>query len=273
MKNRSNDFFFIYTAEKIGLGAFVLAFLAAIIDIRLAALPLAGYIVICLTAPFFPRVSFFQPVVSRAVPGTKGVALTFDDGPDPLTTPALLDLLSQYGVSATFFIAGEKAAAHPDLIREILARGHAIGNHTYSHGFLKLVRGGKHLWEEIRKTQEILHNLGITAYVFRPPAGIVTPHLRGILGELGLCLVNFSCRSFDGGNRRIGNLSKRIMKKVGPGDIVLLHDVRPHKEELVPVWIDEIDRLIAGLKERGLEVIPLSEAIDRPVMATSAKSL
>ena len=89
-------------AVKTGLLAFGLAGGLAMVDVRLAAVPLSGFLLICLAAPFLPRLGFFAPIIYRGGSGKKAVALTFDDGPDPLTTPLLLDLLEKRGVNATF---------------------------------------------------------------------------------------------------------------------------------------------------------------------------
>ena len=79
-------------------------------------------------------------------------------------------------------------------------------------------------------------------------------------------LVNFSCRSLDGGNRRLSNIAKRILERIRPDDIVLLHDSRPPEESLIPVWLNEIENLLIGIETKGLMVLPLSELIGKPVM-------
>jgi hypothetical protein len=81
-------------------------------------------------------------------------------------------------------------------------------------------------------------------------------------------LANFSCRPLDGGNRRIRNHAKRILKRIRPDDIVLLHDGRPPDASLIPVWLNEIENLMAGIETKGLMVIPLSDLIGKPVMIT-----
>ena len=96
-------------AEIIGGGVFLTALLFTLIDIRLAAIPLSLFLAICLIAPFLPRLSFFLSIISQGQSGLKAVALTYDDGPDPQTTPALLRLLQKYEVPATFFVTGQKA--------------------------------------------------------------------------------------------------------------------------------------------------------------------
>ena len=98
-------------AVKTGLVAILLATILIIVDGWLAVIPLAGFFLLCLAAPFFPRFGFYLPVICKGASGKKAVAITFDDGPDPLTTPLLLELLLKRQIEATFFVTGKKAAA------------------------------------------------------------------------------------------------------------------------------------------------------------------
>jgi len=116
-------------AQWVGIGSILIAILLLFFDVRLSVIPIAGFILLCVAAPFFPGSGFFLPVISRGVSNKKAVALTFDDIPDPLVTPQVLQLLLKHRVKATFFVTGKKAAEHPELIREILVHGHSIGNH------------------------------------------------------------------------------------------------------------------------------------------------
>jgi peptidoglycan-N-acetylglucosamine deacetylase len=127
-------------AHLAGIGAFQAAAVLAFVDLRLTAIPLAMFLILCLIAPFIPGFGFFLPIVSRGRREYRAVALTFDDGPDPATTRRLLDVLSRHGISATFFVTGLRASAHRDLVREILSRGHTLGNHSYSHSPFLMLR-------------------------------------------------------------------------------------------------------------------------------------
>lgn len=255
-------------AEQVGLIALSGAGLLFFFDARLSALLLAAFITLCITAPFFPRFGFYLPIISRGARDIKAVALTFDDGPDPFSTPHLLDLLRKYRVKATFFVTGQNAAAHPELIKEILLQGHSVGNHTYTHNNLVMFRSSKSIIREIEAAQNVLNEFGVLAMAFRPPVGITGPRLWPALIKSDRYIVNFSCRAFDGGNRWIKALSKKILKRIGPGDIVLLHDVRPHKPFLLSHWLNEIELILSGVKNKGLAVWPLAEIIGRPVMVT-----
>ncbi len=253
-------------AERSGLVALAASGGLFFFDYRVGVLPLAVFFLLCLAAPFLPRFGFYLPIISRGRTGRMAVSITFDDGPDPATTPELLALLSEYRFKATFFVAGEKAAAHPDIIREIVRQGHTIGNHTYSHDPFIMLKGGRRLFGEIEATQTVLRRLGIIALTFRPPVGITGPQLPFVLFRLRLLMVNFSCRAYDGGNRRVRHLAARILKRVKADDIILLHDVEPRSLERLASWKSEIRLIFAGLHQQGLAVLPLAELIGRPVM-------
>lgn len=258
--------FRISTGEKVGVASFLLSGFILFFNLKLVAIPLAGFILLCIVAPFFPRFGFYLPIISRGTSSKNAVSLTFDDGPDPMSTPQLLELLLKHQIKATFFVTGKKAAEHPKLIEEILFHGHSIGNHSYMHNNLVMFRSCKSIAKDIEATQHVLDSFGVTAFAFRPPVGITGPRLRPALLKSGKFIVNFSCRAFDGGNRWIKGLSKKILNRIRPGDIVLLHDVRPHQPTLLVYWLNEIERIISGIKGKELVVLPLAEMIGRPVM-------
>lgn len=252
-------------AAVLGLVSLPVAMLLLIFDSRLAPLPLLAFILACVIAPGFPGLGFYLPIISRGKRGEHGVALTFDDGPDPETTPRLLDLLDRYRVCATFFVTGEMATRHPEIIRDIVSRGHAIGNHSFSHMPFLMLKGTRTLRREVKAAQTALGLFGIVPLAFRPPVGITNPHLGRVLLDLGMYCVNFSCRAADVGNRRIAGLSSRVLKNISPGDIVLLHDVAPPHASAT-LLLGEFEALICGLKAKQLEIMPLARLIGREVM-------
>jgi peptidoglycan/xylan/chitin deacetylase (PgdA/CDA1 family) len=257
--------------ERIGCWTFLLAIVLAFVDIRLTQMVLAGFLVVCLAAPFFPSSNFYLPVVSRGSSGRKAVALTFDDGPDPQTTPELLRLLKKYRAAGTFFVNGRKAGLYPHLIEEILNHGHCVANHSFNHDVLMAFRSRQTVIRDIESVQAVLRRHGIAPLAFRPPAGITSPRLREVLQTMGMFAVNFSCRARDGGNRWLRHLSQKILRRIRPDDIVLLHDIAPRSAALLSLWIDEIDRVLEGIRKKGLFVLPLAELIGRPVMITTAE--
>ncbi len=258
--------------HKLGLVCFSAASLLAFYDATVAAAPLLLFVGVCMAAPLVPRLGFFLPIVSRGKSGEKGVSLTFDDGPDPFTTPLLLALLDRHGVKATFFVVGKKAAAHPRLIETILERGHQIGNHSFSHDNLMMLKSRRRLLREIRAAQDALAYFRIRPLAFRPPVGITNPKLSGVLQELGMVTVNFTCRGRDMGNRRLGGLSDRVLNCLKQGHIIALHDTMPKKSGELERWLHEIDRILMGIRDRNLKVLSLQELIGQPVMIPMEKA-
>ncbi|MBA4368907.1 MAG: polysaccharide deacetylase family protein [Desulfobacterium sp.] len=263
----------ITISHLLGFFALSTALLLSVWDIRLSTIPLAFFVLSSFIAPFFTSISYFLPVITCGKSSEKAVSLTFDDGPDPVSTPALLNLLKNKNILATFFVTGENASRHPDLIQAILRQGHTIGNHSYHHDPLIMLKNSKRLFQEIQLAQDILKTFGIHTLAFRPPAGITNPKLGKILSGLGMYCVNYSCRAFDMGNRRIQNLSGKILRKIQPGDIVLLHDIIPAKEkkQWMLKWLVEIEGIVDGIQKKGWEVIPLANLIHRPVMKSIRK--
>jgi peptidoglycan-N-acetylglucosamine deacetylase len=224
------------------------------------------YIILCLTASFYPATNFFGPVISHGDTGKKWVALTFDDGPSVPLTRQVLDLLDKYSMKATFFVSGVNALHHPDIIREIIDRGHAIGNHSLSHNPFLMLKSYRTIYHEVSAAQEILQKMAVKTLVFRPPVGIVNPKLFPILEELGMYCVTFSCRAGDAGNRYVKAISRKILKKIKADDIILLHDALPLDTSDSEILLTEIDTLLSGLKLQGLDVVPLAVLIDREVV-------
>ena len=227
---------------------------------------LLSYVVLCVAACFFPQMNFLGPVISRGQTGKNIVALTFDDGPSRSTTAKILDLLDRYAVKAAFFVSGVNALQFPDLISEIIRRGHRIGNHSYRHDPFVMLKSRRTLYSEVGEANRVLLKAGVHALAFRPPVGIVNPKLFPILHELGLCCITFSLRAGDAGNYRVGHIARRILKKVQSDDIIMLHDKPPRQAEDHLVLLDEIEKVLAGIRDKGLRIVPLSELIGREIM-------
>ena len=252
-------------AEKLALLCLGTALLFLFIFPKLAVISLAFFLCCCCVAPFLPQWGFFLPVISRGTDRSKAIVLTFDDGPTPETTPLILELLARYDHKATFFVVGEKAKKYPKLIRDILAAGHSIGNHSWKHDCFLMLRKRRILQQDIQKTQQQLAVSGIRPLLFRPPVGITNPLLKSVLEEEGMTALTYSCRAFDGGNRRIEKLAQRIMKNIRPGDIVLLHDLLPVGAP-VAALLTELNELFSALQSAGYSVAPLEKMIETAVM-------
>lgn len=265
MKKQGQGIFPLAPAHLVWLGAVQISIPLAFYDPDLALIPLIVFLLITFWAPFLPRFSYFLPILSRGRKDEKKVSLTFDDGPDPDVTPGLLDLLDEYNIKAAFFVSGQKAEDHGHIIKDMLRRGHSIGNHTYSHDPFIMLKSQDSLRQEVRRVQQVLSSHGIRPLAFRPPVGIVSPRLWRVLLETGMYCITFSNRPRDFGNRRIGPLAQRVLKKIKKGDIILLHD-RPGKDSAsTQQWFDEIRLMIEGILQRGIEIVPLRELTGRPV--------
>jgi len=263
MKNRLSS---ASPAKITGIILLTIAAAVFFINSLLAVAIALFYILLCVVASFFPQSIFFLDVISRGNTKQNVIALTFDDGPTQPTTRQIMDLLDKYSVKATFFVSGVNALLYPEIIREIIARGHTIGNHSFHHNPLVMLRSYNYLYQEIFRAQEVLRKMGVRSLAFRPPVGIINPKLATILDKMGMFCVTFSCRAFDAGNRRVKNLGSRILKKVKADDIIILHDVQPHRKEDDVILLSEIETVLAGLIVKGLKIVPLSTLINREVM-------
>jgi peptidoglycan/xylan/chitin deacetylase (PgdA/CDA1 family)/2-polyprenyl-3-methyl-5-hydroxy-6-metoxy-1,4-benzoquinol methylase len=262
------DIFPLSWAHLAALGTAQATLILLPFGLRPAMAPLVLFILVCLLAPLMPRLGFFLPIISRG-PRRPAVALTFDDGPDPEVTPRLLELLDRHQARATFFVTGVNAERHPQLVREILARGHTIGNHTYHHSPFVMLQGSRKLRREIVDAQRVLKGFGVTPRAFRPPVGVTNPHLWRILLEEGMFCVNFSCRALDFGNRRVDGLSARLLAQASPGDIILMHDVAPKGADADRI-LEEFETFLSGLRNKGLDILPLGQLLGKEIMETGA---
>ncbi|MFH1130065.1 MAG: polysaccharide deacetylase family protein [Pseudomonadota bacterium] len=260
-------------AHLVGIGVLQLAVVLLFVSVFWAVTVLVLFVALCLAAPFFPRMRFYGPILTRGsrTAGT-AIALTFDDGPHPTTTPKLLELLAEYDVKATFFVVGKRVSNYSEGIEQILAQGHTVANHSWSHDPVLMLRTRKTLNKEIVGTQEVLKPFGIQPLAFRPPAGIVNPRLWGVLLELGMVLIGFNRRALDFGNRRIYGMADRLLEKIRPGDILLLHDGAVGSEISAEDWLQEVKQVLEGLKAREIEVRSLANLLKRPIMEQAEDS-
>jgi peptidoglycan/xylan/chitin deacetylase (PgdA/CDA1 family) len=215
----------------------------------------------------WPRSNLLGPNFRRLPPQSVArgeVALTFDDGPDPNLTPRVLDLLEASGVHATFFCIAEKAARHPELVREIVRRGHAVENHSnaHQHTFAFLLLGG--LRRDLSSAQGTLAALtGSLPRFFRPPMGFRNPMLDPVLHETGLKLVSWTRRGYDTLRWDPARVSARLLRGLAAGDILLLHDgdSAPGPDG-TPLVLACLPRVIEAIRARNLKAVTLRQAID-----------
>jgi peptidoglycan/xylan/chitin deacetylase (PgdA/CDA1 family) len=193
----------------------------------------------------------------------KQFALTLDDGPDPEVTPRVLDLLDRLGARATFFCIAARAQNHPALLREIVARGHDVQNHSHAHRHHFSLLGPRALAREIGRAQQILGDLcGSAPHCFRAPAGLRNPFLDLVLHRLGLRLVSWTRRGFDTVSGDAARVSQRLTRDMAAGDIVLLHDGHARRDAGgTPVVLDVLPRVLERAAALGLSTTTLRAAV------------
>lgn len=187
------------------------------------------------------------------------VALTIDDGPDPDITPAVLDLLEAQQAVATFFCIGTHVQRHPALAREIVRRGHAIGNHSQHHRHHFSVMGPAQIRREVGAAQDTIAQVtGVAPAFFRAPAGLRNVFLDPVLHGLGLQLASWTRRGFDTRSGDAQLVLRRLSRKLAAGDILLLHDHHAARTpQGRPVLLDVLPPLLAALREQGLQTVRL----------------
>ena len=217
-------------------------------------------------AGLWPRSNLLGPNWTRlpaAAAERQQFALTLDDGPDPEVTPRVLDVLDQHRTRATFFCIATYAQAQPALLREIVARGHDVQNHSHSHHHHFALLGPRALAREVDRAQQVLADLcGVPPHCFRAPAGLRNPFLDPVLHGQGLHLVSWTRRGFDTISRDAQRVLGRLTRGMAAGDIVLLHDGhtrRSRREQ--PVVLEVLPRLLAHAAALGLHATTLRDAV------------
>lgn len=192
------------------------------------------------------------------------IAITLDDGPDPEVTPRVLELLARHGAAATFFCIGERAARHPQLLRDIVAAGHRVENHSQRHRHDFAFLGPARCAREVAAAQAALGELaGSAPRFFRAPAGIRSPFLDPALARLGLQLVSWTRRGYDTHARDAATVFARLARGLAAGDILLLHDGHAARTATgIPVVLEVLPRLLEAARAAGLRPITLRAALD-----------
>lgn len=220
------------------------------LSLSLAALATTGVMV--------PSLQMYGRVVLHGSPGSARVGLSFDDGPHPVTTRRVLEGLARTRHRATFFVLGEKARRHPDVVREIHAGGHTLGIHGYHHDWLLSFRMPQSIRKEIERARDAVEAAaGVRPRFFRPPLGHTS--LTTIIGarRSGVTLVGWSARGYDGVRRRTPEaVVRRLGRTVTDGAIVMLHDAA-EGDDFEPASVRALPRVLAMLDQRGLASVGL----------------
>lgn len=220
-----------------------------------------------LTFLFLLSVGGFLTIAQRSItipslvkaPGTyymvstqeKVVALTFDDGPDPIDTPVVLDILKEKEVRATFFVLGKAAQSNPYLLKRLVKEGHEIGNHGFNHDYQQ-----RHLVKEMNQTDQAVYAAtGYHTYFYRPPGGFVSKTQLETTNRNGHVVALWSVDSKDWRNPGVKQIVDNVVKNVFPGSIILMHDGGYQRSQTVK----SLGPIIDALRARGYRLATLSE--------------
>ncbi len=210
-----------------------------------------------------PGSNVFYPTVTHGPRESRRVALSFDDGPDPEVTPAVLVALSKHSARATFFTIGQSLEAHPQLARRIVAEGHEIGNHSWRHSrWQNFFGAGEQAREIERGAQAIAVVTGSQAKpLYRPPIGLKSPPLARAAYQQHLTLVAWSLHSRDTRTADPERIAQRVLQRIRPGDIVLMHDGHDLPGQHRPACAQATPLILQGLREKGLQCVTVSELL------------
>ncbi|HVU04476.1 MAG TPA: polysaccharide deacetylase family protein [Polyangiaceae bacterium] len=220
------------------------------------------YFGLVLAGVLVPGLSMFGDVVSEGDRESSLVALTFDDGPHPETTRRVLELLAAAGARATFFVLGEKAAAHPDVVREIAQAGHAIGVHGFRHDRLYALKPPRAVEEDVERAVSVVRDIaGIAPRWFRPPVGQVSPRTAAGAERAGVTLVGWTVRGLDGfAGADPERVAARVARGLRGGAIVLLHDAA-ERDDHSPAALAALPRVLEAIARRNLRAVTLDELL------------
>ncbi len=236
-----------YAASAAGIALMIYALAVEPPPLPVALGAFGGYLAMIVLGVTFSRFSMFADVVTSGPDDARGVALTFDDGPDPRSTPRILDELDRAGAKATFFVIGKKADAHPELVRAIAERGHALGVHSYEHERLFSLRSPGHVRRDLERALGAIERAaGKRPRLFRAPIGHISPTMARVVRELDLLVVGWSVRAIDGwSGAQAERIEERVSRGLCDGAIVLLHDAA-ERGDFVPASVDALPGILAA---------------------------
>lgn len=209
--------------------------------------------------PATPGLFWRENVVLRVPTKEKVVALTYDDGPHPVFTPEILDILDKYHVKATFFMVGKRMEEYPEIVKDVISRGHVIANHTYTHPHNIELDTQAQVIRELEKCEEVIEKMtGRRAHLFRPPRGLVDGTVFMIAAEEGYRVILWTVSADHHDAPTPEAMVQRVMKHIRPGGIILAHD-----GTISPRWKDvaATPGIIESLKKKGYRFVTIPELL------------
>ncbi len=212
--------------------------------------------IIVLTGSSLIHLNFHVKAFSKnPLEKNKKITLSFDDGPHPVTIQ-ILDLLKKYNANATFFCIGKNIEKYPDILKKIVEEGHSVGNHSYSHSnFFDFYKKDR-IIQELNDTDAVIKkNIGKKPAFFRPPYGVTNPSIRKALEVTKHNVIGWNIRSMDGMIKNEKIIFNRIIKRLTPGSIVLLHDTSINT-------VSVLEQLLLFLQQNKYEIISIEELLN-----------
>ncbi len=217
-------------------------------------LPISAFLGFLVVASAKLELGIYMPVISKFSQKQNCVALTFDDGPSPENTLAILSVLNSYNAKATFFLIGEKVEKHPEIVKQIIDAGHEIANHSYSHSYMFPWFSAKKIQTELLKTCDLVRKIsGEEPKYFRPPFGVSNPNIAKAVKNTGLKTIGWSVRSLD--TVKSPKTVLKRLSKTKSGDIILLHDNRPDTVKI-------LEKFLRSYKNKGINFCSVSKCLD-----------
>lgn len=200
--------------------------------------------------------NFFMPVMCSAKTNEKIIALTFDDGPDAVHTPQILNILQEHDVPAAFFCIGNRIAGNEFVLKQIQQQGHNIGNHSFSHHFWFDLFSSAKMFDDIKQANQAIEQAtSLSPLLFRPPYGVVNPNLKNAIIKGGFVPIGWSVRSMDTVIKNPQKLLNKVMKQLNPGAIFLFHDTSAATISALPLFIEQV-------KAQGYEIVRLDKMLN-----------
>jgi peptidoglycan/xylan/chitin deacetylase (PgdA/CDA1 family) len=230
--------------------------------ILLYALLFLCYFGISVAMAFLPCSNFHHPVICCGKTSEKSVSLTFDDGPDPVKTPLILEGLKKYKVKATFFCLGKNLQGNEQLLKLMHDEGHLIGNHSFRHSkWFDLLPAAK-MRAEMLKTDRLVRQItGKSPLFFRPPFGVVNPMVHNAVKNMHWQVVCWNIRSMDTLNGPPLKIKQKIIRQLKPGSVILLHDHTAFTEH-------HLTDLLSAIRDEGYRIVPLDKLLKKPAYAS-----
>ena len=219
-----------------------------------------AYLLILAAGALFFRWNFYLDAMHHGSRRVKQVALTFDDGPSS-KTEAILEILKQEQVTATFFLIGENSTSLRKIVRKIYEEGHLLGNHSFAHNVRFTFQSKQKVKKDLENAAKAIERItGKKSRFFRSPYGVTNPEIAKAVNELGFTMVGWSVRSFDTKYKNPGKLLSRLKQKTKAGDIVLLHDYPKVTLQILPDYI-------TWLKQNDFQIVSLEKLINKKAYA------